>query len=289
MRPASLLAVSVATLVAWTSGVAEETADPAPAVDSAAMKSMGYAMASQLRLNIGFSDEELEKLFEGMRMAAKGEGEPENFTEAISQAQQIYMTRMQAFQLKEQQKAEELADKNEEEAAAFFASLEEKEGIRKTDSGLYYEVLVEGEGDSPGENDNVVVNYKGVLIDGREFDANENATFRVDRVVPGFGQGLQLLKKGGKAKLYIPSNLGYGRDPARPGSIIEPGDALIFEVELLDFTAAPKPQMGTPPSLPPNMTPPPPPPSGPPPGPPPPPPPNMKPPSQSPGKPKPQG
>jgi FKBP-type peptidyl-prolyl cis-trans isomerase FkpA len=277
MRPVPLLAASLASLTLVTSVAADDSAAPAPTDNSAAFVSMGYAMASQLRLNIGFSEEELEKLFEGMRLAAKGGDEPEGFREAIVTAQQIYMERMTAAQEEEQRRASALADENKEASASYFAALEGKEGVLKTDSGLYYEMLVEGDGASPSQTDRVKVNYKGVLIDGREFDANDNAEFVVNRVVPGFSEGLQLLKEGGKIKLHIPSELGYGDRPARPGSVIEPGHALIFEVELLDVIGPPAgpmsgPPQGPPPTLPPNLKPPPPPPSGPPPGPPPPPP-----------------
>jgi FKBP-type peptidyl-prolyl cis-trans isomerase len=287
MRPTPLLAVSVASLIAWTSTSAQEAAEPAadaaPAVDDAtAFNAMGYAMASQLRLNIGFADEELEQIFQGMRNAANGEAEPDDFQDAVARAQQIYMARMQIFQQEEQERAAAIAEGNKAEAESFFASLEAKDGIQKTDSGLYYEVIQEGTGKSPGETDRVKVNYRGVLIDGREFDANENADFMVNRVVPGFSEGLRLMKEGGKIKLYIPSELGYGDRPARPGSVIEPGDALIFDVELLEVVAVPRPPQGPPPNLPPNLKPPPPPPSGPPPGPPPAPPPNMKPPASPP-------
>lgn len=236
-------------------------------------------MASQLRLNIGFADEELEQIFTGMRNAANGDTEPENFQDAVARAQQIYMARMQVFQAEEQKRAQAIAEENKAEAESFFASLEGKDGIQKTDSGLLYEMLEEGTGKSPAETDRVKVNYKGTLVDGREFDANEGADFMVNRVVPGFSEGLQLLKEGGKIKLYIPSELGYGDRPSRPGSIIEPGDALIFEVEMLEVVAVPKPPQGPPPNLPPNLKPPPPPPGGPPPGPPPAPPADMRPPT----------
>lgn len=240
---------------------------------------MGYAMASQLRLNIGFTEEELNQVFEGMRLAANDADEPADFQDAVAKAQQIYMSRFQVFQQLEQEQALAVAEDNKAAAVAFFASLDEKEGVKKTDSGLYYEMLKEGDGKSPGLNDRVKVNYKGVLLDGREFDANDDAEFMVNRVVPGFSEGLQLMKGGGKIKLYIPSQLAYGDQPARPGSIIEPGHSLIFEVELLEVVEVPRPPQGPPPNLPPNMTPPPPPPGGPPTTPPPPPPTHMRPPT----------
>ncbi|MFO7724038.1 MAG: FKBP-type peptidyl-prolyl cis-trans isomerase [Oceanipulchritudo sp.] len=268
MRPLPLFAAALAVFVSWTPALAEDAAESA-ADNTAAFKSMGYAMASQLRLNIGFSEEELASVFEGMRMAAMGEDEPANFQEAIAEAQQIYMGRMQAFQEEEETRAAALAETNKTEAESYFEDLEEKEGVVKTATGLYYEMIEEGTGERPDETSRVKVNYRGVLLDGREFDSGENAEFMVNRVVPGFSEGLQLLKEGGKIKLHIPSELGYGDRPSRPGSIIEPGDALIFEVELLEVADMPTPPQGPPPNLPPDMEPPPPPPSGPPPGPPP--------------------
>ena len=217
---------------------------------NAAMRSMGFAMASQLRLDIGFSDEELAAVFEGMRLAAAGVPQPDGYQDAIVQAQQIYMQRMQAFQAKEQERAEQLVKENETVKAEFFNQLDNKDGITKTASGLRYEMILEGTGKAPVATDRVKVNYKGTLVDGRQFDANDNVEFMVNRVVPGFSEGLQLLKEGGKARLYIPSELGYGNSPARPGSIIQPGDTLIFDLELLEVINIPPPPSSPPPALP---------------------------------------
>ncbi len=279
LRSTLIIAVSLATLLLGLAGcgkkeetpepvtVTEETTETAPAVESVAeesadpvasdaFKAMGFAMASQLRLNIGFSDEELDAVFEGMRIAAMGGDQPADFHASIQLAQTIYMERMQEFQAAEQERAASVAEGNKAEAAEFFASLEGKEGVQKTTSGLYYEIIEEGTGPAPQPNDRVKVNYKGVLINGQEFDANDGAEFMVDRVVPGFSEGLQLMKEGGKIKLYIPSALGYGDRPARPGSVIEPGHALIFDVELLQVVNIPPAPTGPPPPLPPNLKPP---------------------------------
>ncbi len=259
MRLVPLLAASVVSLLTCNAALAADSVaepapvEPAPVDNVAAMRSMGFAMASQLQLNIGFSDEDLNAVFEGMRIAAEGGSQPEGYQESIQQAQQIYMQLMQDFQAKEQEKAGQVAESNKAEASEFFASLDTKEGVKKTASGLYYEMLVEGTGKSPVATDRVKVNYKGTLIDGRPFDANDNADFMVNRVVPGFSEGLQLLKEGGKIKLYIPSELGYGDSPARPGSVIEPGDALVFELDLLEVIPVPPPPSGPPPQLPANM------------------------------------
>ena len=254
MRSVPLLAASVVSLLTYNAALAADSAaEPAPVDNTAAMRSMGFAMASQLRLNIGFPEEDLNAVFEGMRLAAEGGSQPEGYQESIQQAQQIYMQLMQDFQAKEQAIAGQVAETNKSEAAEFFANLDAQEGVKKTASGLYYEMLVEGTGKSPVATDRVKVNYKGTLIDGRQFDANDNADFMVNRVVPGFSEGLQLLKEGGKIKLYIPSALGYGDSPARPGSVIEPGDALVFELDLLEVVPMPPPPSGPPPQLPANL------------------------------------
>jgi FKBP-type peptidyl-prolyl cis-trans isomerase FklB len=266
-RPLPLLVASVSSLLllttvsctkeeAETTAPVAETVAPASTENDAAYQAMGFAMASQLRLNIGFSDAELDQIFEGMRTAASGGEEPENFQAAVQQAQTIYMGKVQAAQAEEQQKAAALATENKAKATEFFASLDGQDGIQKTASGLYYEVIEEGTGESPEATDRVTVNYKGTLIDGREFDANDGAAFLVNRVVAGFSEGLQLMKEGGKIKLYIPSELGYGDNPARPGSIIQPGDALIFDLELVSVEDIPPPPTAPPPGLPQNMKPP---------------------------------
>jgi FKBP-type peptidyl-prolyl cis-trans isomerase len=269
-RGVSILALASAVGAASTFAQQPEAAGTDT---DAAMRAMGYAMASQLRLNIGFSETELEQIFSGMRAAAADLPPPDDFQNAIGLAQQIYGQRMQAQQAIEQAQQQEQAAANKAAAETFFADLAAEEGIVVTESGLHYRIVEEGDGPTPGPNDSVVANYRGRLIDDREFDSGEGASFQVSRVVPGFAEGLQLVSKGGKIELYIPSDLGYGDSP-RPGGIIEPGSTLIFEVELLDVMATPPRPSGPPngmrrPSGPPPAPPPGPPPSSPPPGPPP--------------------
>ncbi len=109
------------------------------------------------------------------------------------------------------------------------------EGVKALPSGLQIKVLTEGKGRQPKATDTVVVHYRGRLLTGTEFDSSykrgEPATFALNRVIKGWTEGLQLLKEGGKAELYIPSNLAYGAQGA--GGLIGPDETLIFEVELV--------------------------------------------------------
>jgi FKBP-type peptidyl-prolyl cis-trans isomerase FklB len=132
------------------------------------------------------------------------------------------------------------AEKNSKEGEKFLAENKAKPGVKTTASGLQYVVEKEGSGTPPKETDTVVVNYRGTLIDGTEFDSSykrgEPATFPVNRVIKGWTEALQLMKPGAKYKLFIPSNLAYGAGGA--GQDIGPNSTLIFEVELLSAKPA---------------------------------------------------
>jgi len=122
------------------------------------------------------------------------------------------------------------------ESSAFLAQNGKKPNIVTTKSGLQYEVLKKGTGTvSPSATDNVTVHYKGTTIDGKEFDSSysrgEPITFPLNGVIPGWTEGVQLMKEGDQFRLYIPSELAYGERGA--GSVIGPNEALIFDVELI--------------------------------------------------------
>lgn len=124
------------------------------------------------------------------------------------------------------------------EGRNFLVENASKPNIKTTASGLQYEIIEEGTGDNPKATDKVSVHYTGKLIDGTVFDSSvergQPATFGLNQVIPGWTEGIQLMKKGGKIRLYIPENLGYGAQ-APPGSGISPYSTLIFDVELLDI------------------------------------------------------
>lgn len=110
-----------------------------------------------------------------------------------------------------------------------------KDGVKVTDSGLLYEILEPGAGESPQATDTVTVHYTGQLIDGTEFDSSrrrgEPATFPLNRVIKGWTEGLQLMQTGATYRFVIPPDLAYG--PAGAPPRIGPEATLVFEVELI--------------------------------------------------------
>ena len=149
--------------------------------------------------------------------------------------------------LKEQEKLGIKLDKDQliagvQDAFADKSKLSDQEkGVKTSSTGLVYQVVEAGKGEAPKDSDTVVVNYKGTLIDGKEFDNSytrgEPLSFRLDGVIPGWTEGLKNIKKGGKIKLVIPPELAYGKAGV-PG--IPPNSTLVFDVELLDVKPAPK-------------------------------------------------
>jgi FKBP-type peptidyl-prolyl cis-trans isomerase len=127
-----------------------------------------------------------------------------------------------------------LGEKNKVEGAAFLTENKKKEGVKTLPSGLQYKVIKEGTGKTPKATDTVVTQYKGTLIDGKEFDSSykrgEPATFPVNGVIRGWTEALQLMKEGSKWQLVVPPELAYGDQGAGP---IGPNATLIFEVELV--------------------------------------------------------
>jgi FKBP-type peptidyl-prolyl cis-trans isomerase FkpA len=128
--------------------------------------------------------------------------------------------------------------KNAELGKAFAEKAAKEKGAEKTATGLVYLSLKDGTGASPAITDTVKVHYRGTLIDGKEFDSsykrNAPAEFALNGVIKCWGEGVQKMKIGGKAKLTCPSSIAYG-DGGAPGGAIPPGSTLTFEIELLEI------------------------------------------------------
>lgn len=127
---------------------------------------------------------------------------------------------------------------NKARSDAFLAENAKRQGVTTTATGLQYEVLTQGTGVQPKPTDTVEVHYVGTLTDGTVFDSSvergQTASFRLDQVITGWTEGVQLMKEGSKYRFTIPSNLAYGETGA---GAIPPNAALIFDVELIKVTA----------------------------------------------------
>ncbi len=131
-----------------------------------------------------------------------------------------------------------LPAKNKAEATAWLEDVKAKNpNIKVTDSGLMYEILDEGDAavKATADADQVMVNYRGTLKDGKEFDKNDSITFALNRVIPAWTEGMKLVGKGGEIVLWAPADIAYGE---RGSGSIPPNSALKFEVKLLDVIPA---------------------------------------------------
>ena len=169
-----------------------------------------------------------ELVFEAMK-AQHANGETRLSMEDANQSIQGYHAQQQAQQNAEVRMA----------SAKFLEDNAVRKEVTTTQSGLQYEVLVEGEGPKPQATDTVKVHYRGTLIDGTEFDSsysrNAPAEFPLNRVIPGWTEGVQLMSVGSKYRFAIPSELAYGERGS--GERIPGGSALVFDVELLEIVS----------------------------------------------------
>lgn len=151
------------------------------------------------------------------------------------QIQTILTGLQQELQDKRMKKQQEASSENLKKAETFMAQNKSKDGIKTTASGLQYQVIKEGTGKSPVASDKVKVHYHGTLTDGKVFDSSvqrgEPITFPLNGVIPGWTEGLQLMKEGGKVRFFIPPGLAYG---AQGSGAIGPNEVLIFDVDLIE-------------------------------------------------------
>ena len=247
----TLLATTMAVaLNAPLTFAADTAAKAAPAAQSkAAFKNddqkSAYALGASLGRYMENSLKEQEKLGIKLDKDQLIAGVQDAFADKSKLSDQEIEQTLQAFETRvktsAQAKMEKDAADNEAKGKTFREKFAKEKGVKTAKSGLLYKVEKEGTGDAPKDTDTVVVNYKGTLTDGKEFDNSytrgEPLSFRLDGVIPGWTEGLKNIKKGGKIQLVIPPDLAYGKTGV-PG--IPANSTLVFDVELLDIKPAPK-------------------------------------------------
>ncbi|MCL2183688.1 MAG: FKBP-type peptidyl-prolyl cis-trans isomerase [Chitinispirillia bacterium] len=194
---------------------------------------ISYAIGRDIASNIKEADSlDIEALILALREAL--DGKPSQISDsAISVLNRRVQIEIREKQMRARRKLEEdkLAD-----ATAFLEKNKTAEGVKVTESGLQYIVLAEGKGATPKPSDQVKVHYHGTLPDGTVFDSSrdrgEPTSFTVTGVIRGWTEALQLMKTGGKMKIFVPPDLAYGRRGPRN---IGPNATLIFEIELLEI------------------------------------------------------
>ena len=188
---------------------------------------------------VQFKDEfDANVVMQAINDAVEGK-EPLLNPEEAKAAQDVVFKRISE---QKQEEAKKTAVEKKVAGEKFLAENAKKEGIKVTASGLQYEVITEGNGAKPAETDKVTVNYLGKKLDDTEFDSSykrgKPATFELNRVIPGWTEGIQLMSIGSKYRFFMKPELAYGEMGTRGGPI-GPNETLVFEVELLSIGDAP--------------------------------------------------
>ena len=185
--------------------------------------SLGMSMATQL-MQTGLENLDVEAFVKAFSEIMKNEETTMSLEEASQHIQEYFSA-----------KQNEMLEMNKQKGELFLAENAKKENVVTLPSGLQYEILTEGNGAIPTATDTVNCHYHGTLIDGTVFDSSvqrgQPATFGVTQVIKGWVEALQLMPVGSKWRLFVPSDMAYGKQGA--GNDIQPNATLIFEVELL--------------------------------------------------------
>ncbi len=193
---------------------------------------LGYVFGMEIggQLKQGGAELDIDTLAEALKAAYNGE----ELALTPEQATAIRNEYIAARRAEAEKAQANMAASNAAEGDKFLLENAQKEGVQVTESGLQYQVITMGDGPKPAATDTVTVHYRGTLLNGQEFDSsysrNQEATFGLNQVIPGWTEGLQLMPVGSTFKFFIPANLAYG--PNGPPSI-GPNATLIFDVELL--------------------------------------------------------
>lgn len=198
--------------------------------------SIGYKIGERFQQEM--KDLDVDGFVSGFRDGYKGEKKPKLTEDEMQKTIKDYQEKRVA-QMRQEMK--DKGEKNLADAKAFFEKNGKEPGVKTLPSGLQYQVLQEGKGPMPKATDIVKAKYHGTLLDGTVFDSTRDrgdqpAEFPLNRVIPAWTEGVQLMNRGAKYKFWVPPNLGYGEQGA--GGKIGPNQALVFEIELVDFSAA---------------------------------------------------
>jgi FKBP-type peptidyl-prolyl cis-trans isomerase len=198
------------------------------------LESFGWFVGKRLGLaDLNFSQEQVGAIVKGLLAAASGKEPPYDLDKIGPQMNAFMQKKQEAYLTR-------VRDQNLGEGKAFFEKLKENKNVVELPSGLRYEILQPGKGAYPAPTDTVKAHYTGKLINGTVFESSVESGKPVDtplnRVIPGWTEGLQKINVGGKIRLYIPPHLAYGDAPQQA---IPPGSTLIFDIELLETKATP--------------------------------------------------
>jgi len=222
-----LAAIMLAILVVTCSSSSDTVIKKVEKMDNE-KDSLSYALGVLMAGNLEGKDIDLNEATFAAAFGATVRGEALLMDQ--TNANQIVQDFFQKESVKEAAVAKEAGIK-------FLADNGKRAEVKTTATGLQYEVLQAGTGASPIATDEVTVHYTGKLLDGTVFDSSvdrgEPASFPLNRVIPGWTEGVQLMKIGDKYRFYIPSDLAYGDQGA--GADIKPGSTLIFDVELISI------------------------------------------------------
>lgn len=199
------------------------------------LHAFGWALSMQSQVQqLGLTESEMQDVFNGFKDGANGKIAPEALS--TNTFHEYLQAKASKYSKEHEVQLQTMIENNKKEQDVFFASLDAKQNISKTENGLYYEIIKPGTGLCPKVDDWVLVHYTGQLTNGKIFDSSvkrgEPIKFNLGGVIPGFQEGLQLINKEGKIRLYVPANMAYGNNEL-PG--IPAGSTLIFDVELIDF------------------------------------------------------
>jgi len=192
---------------------------------------LGYSIGNMFgsRMTQDFKDLDMKAFFQGFKDGYDGKKGQMTKEEIAATIQNFQKEQME----KAQKEKEKVAAEDKAKSEAWLKKIAAEKGVKKTKDGLLYKVIKEGKGPHPTATDTVKVDYEGSLMNGKVFDSSykrgEPITFPLNQVIPGWTEGLQLMRVGSKYELYIPADLAYGPGGTGP---IPPNAALKFVVEL---------------------------------------------------------